>query len=57
MEARYKDLRVYVLRVFINKQQCIISYNEDKSKAFSVDLKELTDMNTALQAEVNRVSQ
>lgn len=56
MEARYKDLRVIVVHVFRNKQVAIISYNEDKSRAFSVDIQELTDIDTALRAEINKSS-
>lgn len=54
MTADFNGKKVYVTHVAGNKSYAIISYNEDKSKQFKVDIKDLTNHSSALKAEIRR---
>lgn len=54
MQADYKGKKVNVTYVANDKSYALISYNEDKSKQFKVDISELTNHDQALQAELKR---
>lgn len=54
MQADYKGKKVNVTYVANDKSYALISYNEDKSKQFKVDISDLTNHDQALQAELKR---
>lgn len=54
MQAEYKNKTVYVTHVSQDKSYVIASYNEDKSKQFKIDTKDLTNINQTLKAELEK---
>jgi hypothetical protein len=44
-KAKYREHPVYVVFVSRDITYALISHNQDKSRAFKVDLKDLTDLN------------
>jgi len=54
MTAKYNGKEVYVVKVEKNKEYALISYYEDKSRVFKVDIDELKDPSEMLKAEILR---
>jgi hypothetical protein len=54
MQAEYQSKTIYVTHVSQDKSYVIASYNEDKSKQFKVDTKDLTNIDQTLKAELEK---
>lgn len=54
MQAEYQNKTIYVTHVSQDKLYVIASYNEDKSKQFKVDTKDLTNIDQTLKAELEK---
>lgn len=57
MTAKYKDKLVNVSYVSGNKEYVIAYYEKEDEKMFKIDVKDLTEINTTLKAELTKEDQ